>query len=395
MINLIRVMEDRRLLISSKSAGVTGENNAEILRFIFPEKISNKNASDLTKTFKIYNSTMEEPRSITLSNDEVNITDSMSNDTSSTIWLELSADNFLWMSEPYTLIFVPYPTFVVNPGGGGGTGPTGDIPTRLSQLYNDVGFITAALLPTKTSQLQNNSGFITSEYHDDTKLNVSDAFSGNYEDLNNRPTIPTVPTDISAFNNDSGYITENDIPEIPTDLSAFNNDVGFITEADIPDIPDIPSVPTKVSELENDSGYITENDIPEIPTKISDLINDSNFIDSSYHDSTKQDALTASDNIILNNGMIKTKDSQLVTVDCSTLTSYVVADEKIYILTNPSTLDITVTGNSERHFFVECGATAPSIVLPASWDIPSGTFTANTVVEISVLNGKAVHRIWQ
>ena len=38
--------------------------------------------------------------------------------------------------------------------------------------------------------------------------NKSD-FSGNYDDLNNKPTIPTVPTNISAFTNDKGYITKD------------------------------------------------------------------------------------------------------------------------------------------------------------------------------------------
>ena len=33
------------------------------------------------------------------------------------------------------------------------------------------------------------------------------ATSGSYDDLSNRPTIPTVPTNVSAFNNDAGYIT--------------------------------------------------------------------------------------------------------------------------------------------------------------------------------------------
>ena len=36
-------------------------------------------------------------------------------------------------------------------------------------------------------------------------------FSGDYEDLTNKPTIPTVPTDISAFNNDEGYLKSDDI----------------------------------------------------------------------------------------------------------------------------------------------------------------------------------------
>lgn len=39
----------------------------------------------------------------------------------------------------------------------------------------------------------------------------------------------------------------------------------------------VPDVPTKTSQLENDSGFITSNDIPTIPTKTSELTNDSNF----------------------------------------------------------------------------------------------------------------------
>ena len=35
------------------------------------------------------------------------------------------------------------------------------------------------------------------------------ATSGSYNDLINKPTIPTVPTNVSAFNNDAGYITSS------------------------------------------------------------------------------------------------------------------------------------------------------------------------------------------
>lgn len=38
-------------------------------------------------------------------------------------------------------------------------------------------------------------------------------FSGSYNDLTNKPTIPTVPTNVSAFTNDAGYITSADVPE--------------------------------------------------------------------------------------------------------------------------------------------------------------------------------------
>ena len=47
---------------------------------------------------------------------------------------------------------------------------------------------------------------------------AEDLFSGDYNDLTNKPTIPTVPTDVSAFNNDAGYITgytETD-PTVPS-----------------------------------------------------------------------------------------------------------------------------------------------------------------------------------
>lgn len=40
-----------------------------------------------------------------------------------------------------------------------------------------------------------------------TEWNNKSTFSGNYNDLTNKPTIPTVPTNISSFINDSGYIT--------------------------------------------------------------------------------------------------------------------------------------------------------------------------------------------
>lgn len=33
-------------------------------------------------------------------------------------------------------------------------------------------------------------------------------FSGDYDDLTNKPTIPTVPTNVSEFTNDAGYLTE-------------------------------------------------------------------------------------------------------------------------------------------------------------------------------------------
>lgn len=43
------------------------------------------------------------------------------------------------------------------------------------------------------------------------------ATSGSYDDLNDKPTIPTVPTNVSAFTNDAGYLTQHqDISNLAT-----------------------------------------------------------------------------------------------------------------------------------------------------------------------------------
>ena len=105
--------------------------------------------------------------------------------------------------------------------------------------------------------------------------------SYDYSEIGNTPTIPTVPTNVSAFDNDANYITAADIPAIPTvptNVSAFDNDANYITAADI---PAIPTVPTDVSAFNNDAGYITAADIPAIPTvptNVSAFDNDANYI---------------------------------------------------------------------------------------------------------------------
>lgn len=151
----------------------------------------------------------------------------------------------------------------------------------------------------------------------------ANGFSGDYNDLTNTPTIPTVPTNVSAFNNDAGYLTMDSIPDfpvIPTDVSTFNNDVGYITsytetdptvpawakEANKPtynyfeivNTPTIPTVPTNVSVFTNDVGYITMDSIPDIPTvpvNISSFTNDAGYI-TSYTETQTLAEVTANGN---------------------------------------------------------------------------------------------------
>lgn len=118
--------------------------------------------------------------------------------------------------------------------------------------------------------------------------------------------IPNVPTKVSQLENDSGYITADelpdypdvDTPEIPTKVSQLENDAGFITIDDIPETSgiyvgsgempdgynvqidpngDAVIIPTKLSELENDKGYITADDLPEVPETPEGIITEDRF----------------------------------------------------------------------------------------------------------------------
>ena len=148
---------------------------------------------------------------------------------------------------------------------------------------------------------------------------AANSFSGSYNDLTDQPDIPQIPENVSAFNNDAGYITMDSIPEIPTvptNVSAFTNDAGYITMDSVPSIPTNVSyftndagyvtestlttenyitqndlitnnyvteadIPTNVSAFNNDAGYITMDSIPEIPTvptNVSAFVNDANYV---------------------------------------------------------------------------------------------------------------------
>ena len=57
-------------------------------------------------------------------------------------------------------------------------------------------------------------------------------FSGDYDDLTNKPVIPTIPTEISAFNNDVGYLTQHqdisgklDTSKVKSSYSTTSGDV--------------------------------------------------------------------------------------------------------------------------------------------------------------------------
>ena len=107
------------------------------------------------------------------------------------------------------------------------------------------------------------------------------ATSGNYSDLNGKPTIPSK---VSQLTNDIGYITGvtwDDVTGKPTTFTpashtqAASTITGLATVAtsgSYADLTNKPTIPSKVSQLTNDSGYITGvtwDDVSNKPTSFT------------------------------------------------------------------------------------------------------------------------------
>ena len=58
------------------------------------------------------------------------------------------------------------------------------------------------------------------------------AVTGSYNDLTDKPSIPTVPTAVSAFTNDAGYITEAQAAEVAMLKKTFLESLPPVEEAD-------------------------------------------------------------------------------------------------------------------------------------------------------------------
>lgn len=149
-------------------------------------------------------------------------------------------------------------------------------------------------IPIDNSQLVNGAGYVTADYHDSTKQDVIDDLDEIRSGASKGATaLQSVPAE---------YVTE-------TELNAKGYLTSY-TETDPIYTAEKPNLATK-TELQNglntkqDKGnYALKSEIPTVPTKTSELTNDSGFITNSYHDSTKQDKLTAGTNITIVDNVI-------------------------------------------------------------------------------------------
>lgn len=168
------------------------------------------------------------------------------------------------------------------------------VPTKVSDLTNDAGYITGytetdptvpswakasskpsytasevgalpdtTVIPSKTSDLTNDSGFITSEGNTTYTLTKS----GNTIMLTGSDGNNTSVTDANTT-----YSTMTQ-----AQATAGTSTSGLRISPKVLHDTIHNALPTKVSDLTNDSGYITSS---ALPTKVSDLTNDSGYLTS-------------------------------------------------------------------------------------------------------------------
>ena len=182
----------------------------------------------------------------------------------------------------------------------------------LSWVVAKIGSSSLALGETSSTAYAGDKGKANAEAISSLKTLVNakadkiELFSGSYNDLTNKPTIPTVNnatltiqkngTSVATFSANSSTNATANI-NVPTKVSELENDSGFtkntgtVTSVKVGNtsysptsgvvaLPGYPSIPTKTSQLTNDSGYLTQHqdisgkaDKTYVDKKVADLVN--------------------------------------------------------------------------------------------------------------------------
>lgn len=264
-----------------------------------------------------------------------------------------------------------------------------DIPTLVSQLENDEGFITGYIEtdPIFSSSVANE---ITS--NDITNWNNKSDFSGDYNDLTNKPVIPDVSNYVTKDTTQlENYTLTNDLSNVA--LSNDYNDLDnkpTLFSGDYEDLSNKPSIPTKTSDLTNDKEFIDKtvddltnytkssnlssvaisgnyndlsnkpslfsgsyndlSDKPNIPSKTSDLNNDSGFINNNVDNLTNYTKTSNLSNVAtsgnyndLTNKPTIPDVSNFITKDANDLTNYTLTVNLSPVATSGSYNDLSNT----------------------------------------------------
>lgn len=199
-----------------------------------------------------------------------------------------------------------------------------------SVVSNNIAYV---IVPTKVSELQNDLHFITTETDPTVPSYVKTITIADINSWNNKQDSLVSGSNIKTINNTS-LLGSGNINVGGTEYSAgtgINIDIENVisnTITSYEDLTDLPTIPNKTSDLINDEDFVSEDDLAEvsftgsynslsdtpiIPDSTSQLTNDSGFIDSTDLNtalSNKQDTLVSGTNIktINNNSILGSGD---------------------------------------------------------------------------------------
>ena len=162
------------------------------------------------------------------------------------------------------------------------------VPTNVSAFTNDAGYITDA----GVTSVNNRTGAVSVQENVQADWTATSglasilhkpalkrvATTGDYNDLDNTPTIPVVPTNVSDFTNDAGYLTsftESD-PTVPAhvkaitqqDIADWNNKLSSFTETD-PTVPAWAKASTKPTYTAAEVGAAT---LQQVQQEVASLV---------------------------------------------------------------------------------------------------------------------------
>jgi len=131
------------------------------------------------------------------------------------------------------------------------------IPADTGDLTNNAGFVTSGIVvgyATETFVTNALVGYATEGYVDSAVSGVS-TFSGDYNDLSNKPTIPA---DTGDLTNNVGFVTSGVVDGYATETYVDNAVSGVSTfSGDYNDLSNKPIIPSDVGELTNNVGFVT------------------------------------------------------------------------------------------------------------------------------------------
>jgi microcystin-dependent protein len=207
---------------------------------------------------------------------------------------------------------------------------------------------------------------------------VYTAWDKDYADLTNKPTIPTVPTNLSAFTNDASYLTS--YTETDPIYTAWDKDY-----ADLTNKPTIPTVPTNVSVFTNDASYLTSyTETDPIYTSwdkdYADLTNKPTILNSQW--------TTTGSNIYYNTGNVgigTTTPTDLFQVGNLKIGGD--NGREIYS-TNGYDINYKATGLSSHHFYANG---IEKFIINSSGNVGIGTVTPAYKLDVNgAINGTSV-----